>query len=263
MSSLGASALRARALPLPLPLVLPNKVTALSRGRRRVWVCARADLEDKQVERPWWKFIIREDTHAPLRPAPNEVANPEIHAPPLPPTSEQEDGNELTRITFSAGCFWCVQADVDDIKATKKSRVGYTGGAVEQPSYADVATDKTGHVEAVEVLVDSSFDEYLDIVLRDVVDTKDGRGQGANRGWRYRPCIFYHDDAQKVQAEAAVLRAGAGAERNVRVRPASTFYEAEAEHQNYYERNDPGEDEGMPTWMGAFMEDPIDDNPFR
>ena len=132
------------------------------------------------------------------------------------------------------------------------------------PTYSHVRTGQSGHVECVRVELDASLalDDFLDKFLDEMVDTRDGDGQGANRGFQYRPAIFFASDAQRDAANAAVARVDAA--HTVRVRPASEFHVAEDEHQKYYETRDLGTASGMPLWMGSILEDPLfDENALR
>jgi peptide methionine sulfoxide reductase msrA/msrB len=148
----------------------------------------------------------------------------------------------LQSATFAGGCFWCTEADFEEIPGVAEAVSGYTGGHVENPSYKDVCAGGTGHVEAVRVRFDPgvvSYRELLDIFWRHINPT-DAGGQFADRGSQYRPVIFYHDEEQKRIAEesrGALEKSGRfDAPIAVEIEPASTFYEAEENHQGYYKR---------------------------
>jgi peptide-methionine (S)-S-oxide reductase len=144
--------------------------------------------------------------------------------------------------TFAAGCFWGVEANFRKLDGVISTRVGYTGGHKQDPTYREVCTDRTGHAEAVEVAYDPakiSFAELLDAFwsLHDPT-TKDR--QGPDFGSQYRSAIFFHDDEQEKLAHESINEVDAsGVFRNkivTQVAPAVTFYPAEDYHQQYIEK---------------------------
>lgn len=143
---------------------------------------------------------------------------------------------------FAAGCFWCVEADFDKVAGVLDTTSGYTGGRTDNPSYDDVATETTGHVEAVRVTYDPakvSYKELLDYYWRHT-DITDGRGQFCDRGSSYAPVIFVADDEQRALAETGkreLEESKRFARVAVRIAPVFRFWPAEAEHQNYYKKN--------------------------
>ena len=107
------------------------------------------------------------------------------------------------KATFGAGCFWHVEDLLSKTKGVKSTKVGYTGGHLSNPTYEDVCTDKTGHVEAVEVEYDPdeiSYEELLDVFWNNHNPTTLNR-QGPDIGIQYRSAIFCHNDEQKEIAE--------------------------------------------------------------
>jgi len=151
--------------------------------------------------------------------------------------------DQLDKATFAAGCFWGVESLFRQVPGVVDAAVGYTGGQTTEPTYKDVCTGRTGHAEAVEVLFDParvSYDRLLDVFWTGHDPTTPNR-QGPDRGTQYRSGVFYHDDAQRVAAEASKERWN----RSGRVRgpivteitPASTFYRAEEYHQRYNEKH--------------------------
>jgi len=147
------------------------------------------------------------------------------------------------KATFAGGCFWCIEAAFDKTDGVVEAVSGYTGGTKENPTYEEVSTGKTGHLEAVQVTYDPSkvtYSDLLDIFWRQI-DPTDGGGQFADRGSQYRTAVFYHTDEQRRIAEESKL----ALERSGRfdrpvateIRPAVTFYKAEEYHQDYYEKN--------------------------
>jgi peptide methionine sulfoxide reductase msrA/msrB len=154
------------------------------------------------------------------------------------------EGKAMTRIaTFAGGCFWCVEADFEKVDGVVKVVSGYTGGLEENPSYKEVSSGKTGHLEAVQVHYDPytiTYQELVDFFWRHI-DPTDSGGQFADRGAQYRSAIFYHDEAQKRLAEAskeALDKSGRFDKPIVtEILPFNTFYEAEEYHQDYYKRH--------------------------
>jgi peptide-methionine (S)-S-oxide reductase len=144
------------------------------------------------------------------------------------------------RATFAAGCFWGVEAAFRRLPGVTGTRVGYTGGHTDDPSYYDVCSDTTGHAEAVEVEFDPeqvSYDELLAVFFANHDPTTPNR-QGPDVGSQYRSAIFFHSPEQ----EEAALKTKAAIQANLpmpvvtEVVPATTFHEAEDYHQQYFEK---------------------------
>ncbi len=128
---------------------------------------------------------------------------------------EQNMGNYI-KATFGAGCFWGVEASFRQIKGVISTRVGYTGGEKDNPTYKEVCTDTTGHAEAVEVTYDPekvSYAKLLEIFWTGHNPTQFNR-QGPDYGSQYRSVIFYHDDEQKLLAQKAKEELDASGEFN-------------------------------------------------
>ena len=148
----------------------------------------------------------------------------------------------MNKATFAAGCFWGVEAEFGRVDGVTATRVGYTGGTLENPTYRDVCSDRTGHAEAVEVTYDPdrvSYDDLLNVFWENHDPTQLNR-QGPDYGSQYRSAIFYHDPEQEAAARASKERL----ERSGKFRrpivteivPATTFYQAEDYHQQYLEK---------------------------
>jgi len=143
------------------------------------------------------------------------------------------------KATFAAGCFWHVQQCFSEIPGVKKTIAGYAGGTTENPSYEQVCSGKTGHVEAVELEYDEkkvSYDELLKIFFEMHNPTTKDR-QGVDYGSQYNSVIFYHDKEQKQKAEnykAKLIRDRIKAV--TRIVPAKKFYSAEEYHQDYFKK---------------------------
>jgi len=146
----------------------------------------------------------------------------------------------LQTATFAGGCFWCTESDFEKLPGVVKVISGYTGGTKENPTYAEVSSGKTGHVEAVQVYYDPTkitYEELLDYFWKHV-DPTDAGGQFVDRGAQYRSAIFYHDEEQKRLAEKSKEALGKSGKFNkpivTEILKFTKFYEAEDYHQDYY-----------------------------
>ena len=145
---------------------------------------------------------------------------------------------DLALATFAAGCFWCAEADFEKVPGVVRVISGYTGGHVDNPSYAEVSRGGTGHAEAVEVFYDPrrvSYESLLDRFWHDV-DPFVAHRQFCDVGDQYRPEIFVHTAAQRAAADASKRRMQQQFRDPVLVgiSPAGAFYPAESYHQDYY-----------------------------
>jgi peptide methionine sulfoxide reductase msrA/msrB len=145
--------------------------------------------------------------------------------------------------TFAGGCFWCVEADFEKVPGVVKVVSGYTGGQKDKPTYEEVSSGTTGHVEAIQVYYDPSriaYEELLEVFWRHI-DPTDAGGQFVDRGPQYRSAIFFQDDEQKKLAEKskeALSRSGKFTKPIVtEIVKFTRFYEAEDYHQDYYKKN--------------------------
>jgi peptide methionine sulfoxide reductase msrA/msrB len=153
------------------------------------------------------------------------------------------ENKDLKIATFAGGCFWCTEADFEKVPGVVKVISGYTGGQKENPTYEEVSSGKTGHLEAIQVFYDPSkvtFEELLNVLWRHI-DPTDPGGQFVDRGGQYRSAIFYHDEEQKRLAEKSKEELSQSAKFN---KPIATeilkftkFYNAEDYHQDYYKKN--------------------------
>ena len=144
------------------------------------------------------------------------------------------------RATFAAGCFWGVESAFRAIPGVTATRVGYTGGHTENPSYHDVCSGTTGHAEAVEVEFDPvqvSYDQLLDLFWHSHKPTQ-GNRQGLDFGSQYRSAVFFHSSEQEEAAVASRARAQTEHRKRIttEIAPAGEFYEAEDYHQQYFEK---------------------------
>ncbi|MFA7397187.1 MAG: peptide-methionine (S)-S-oxide reductase MsrA [Candidatus Bathyarchaeia archaeon] len=154
----------------------------------------------------------------------------------------QQSGKKgsLEVATVAAGCFWCTEAAFTIIRGVKRIETGYTGGVVPNPTYADVLTGQTGHVEAAQIFYDPkviSYREILEIFFAMHEPTSLNR-QGADVGTQYRSAIFYHDEQQKQTAITLIdeLNHEGIWERPIvtSIEPLKHFYKAETYHKDYY-----------------------------
>ena len=147
------------------------------------------------------------------------------------------------KTTFANGCFWCTEAVFTRIKGVQSVISGYSGGALENPSYDQVCTGTTGHAEAAQIEFDSeiiSFKKLLD-VFWDTHDPTTLNRQGNDVGTQYRSAIFYHNEEQKQIAEKSKKEL----EENhvyddpivTEIVPLTNFYPAEDYHKRYYDQN--------------------------
>jgi peptide-methionine (S)-S-oxide reductase len=146
-------------------------------------------------------------------------------------------------MTVGGGCFWCVEAVFERVRGVEDVVSGYAGGDTPNPSYREVCNGTTGHAEVVQVTYDPevvSYRDLLEIFFTTHNPTTRNR-QGADVGTQYRSIILYHDQEQKETAESVIEeleQEGVYDDPIVtEVEPLETFYEAEAKHQDYYERN--------------------------
>ncbi len=148
----------------------------------------------------------------------------------------------LQKATFGAGCFWGVEAAYRQVKGVVSTAVCYAGGALENPTYRDVCTDKTGHAEVVEVTYDPERVSYETLlkVFWDNHDPTQLNRQGPDIGTQYRSVIFFHTPEQQAAAIASreqLERSGRYKKAIVtQIAPAPTFYRAEEYHQQYLEK---------------------------
>jgi len=148
----------------------------------------------------------------------------------------------IERATFAAGCFWGVEAAFRQVEGVISTEVGYIGGAVENPTYEQVCTGRTGHAEAVAVEYDSSrvsYGELLKVFWENHDPTTLNR-QGPDIGAQYRSAIFFHTPEQEAAARASkeTLQQSGKYKRPVitEITAAPKFYRAEDYHQQYFEK---------------------------
>ncbi len=149
----------------------------------------------------------------------------------------------LETATFAGGCFWCMEAPFEKVDGVNQVISGYTGGYFKNPTYEQVSSGSTGHLEAIEVTYNPekvSYDMLLDVFWRQI-DPTDAGGSFVDRGKQYGSAIFYHNDEQKRIAEESKIKLEASGKYEkpvvTEIRKLDVFYPAEEYHQDYYKKN--------------------------
>src|SRR6185369_14113449 len=146
-------------------------------------------------------------------------------------------------VTLGGGCFWCLEAVFDELKGVTSAESGYAGGRVDNPSYEQVSSGRTGHAEVVQITFDPNV-VSLDTILKvyfTIHDPTTLNRQGNDVGEQYRSVAFYRNDAQKAAIEKAIRETTDSHEWSgtlvTQVVPFTQFYKAENYHQEYYKLN--------------------------
>ena len=158
--------------------------------------------------------------------------------------NNDNNNNKTTQTaTLANGCFWCTEAIFKRLRGVKSVLPGYSGGVVENPSYEEVCTGKTGHAESIQIEFDPTvipYEKILDVFWHTHDPTTLNR-QGNDVGTQYRSAIFYHDQKQKELAEKSKRDLEkAGVYKNpivTEITPFKNFYVAEDYHKDYYEKH--------------------------
>ena len=145
--------------------------------------------------------------------------------------------------TFGAGCFWCVEAVYQRLEGVLKVESGYEGGTIKNPTYREICTGQTGHAEVCRLTYDPAvvrFEDLLEVFWKTHDPTTLNR-QGSDVGTQYRSVVFYHNEEQKIAAEAYMQQLDAAGTFNAKIvteiSPTTTFYVAENYHQDYFNQN--------------------------
>ena len=151
--------------------------------------------------------------------------------------------NDMQLATFGGGCFWCLEAVIEQLRGVQKVESGYCGGQVTDPTYQQVCTGTTGHAEVIQVTFDPhqiSYREILEVFFA-MHDPTTLNRQGADAGTQYRSVIFHHDESQRQIADATIAELN---KTETWTRPivtqvfsVETFYPAESYHQGYFREN--------------------------
>lgn len=149
----------------------------------------------------------------------------------------------MEKATFAGGCFWCMVTPFEELPGIGGIVSGYTGGTKENPTYEEVKSGATGHIEVVQITFDPAlfpYERLLELYWQQI-DPTDAEGQFHDRGTQYKTAIFYHNERQRELAEQSKreLEASGRFDKPIvtEIRPAETFYPAEAYHQDYHKKN--------------------------
>ncbi len=155
----------------------------------------------------------------------------------------ESDDKNIQLATFAGGCFWCMEPPFDKLDGVLSTTSGYTGGHTEKPTYKQVSSGKTGHIEVVQIEYDAnkiSFSDLLKVYWKNIDPTRSD-GQFCDRGEQYRPAIFYHNPEQKnlaLESNRMLMDNKPFPDMlKVEILKAATFYPAEEYHQDYYLKN--------------------------
>jgi peptide-methionine (S)-S-oxide reductase len=161
-------------------------------------------------------------------------------ARPVPP-SEPPFAGPTEQATLGGGCFWCVEAALEQLRGVKSVENGYAGGKKARPTYEEVCAGGTGHAEVVRVTFDPTTIAYRDLLRAFFVvhdpTTKDR--QGNDVGAQYRSIVLTHSEAQAATAKAvmAELAPSFGRPLTTEVVPAGAYWRAEEYHQDYFAKH--------------------------
>ncbi|MGB0778353.1 MAG: peptide-methionine (S)-S-oxide reductase MsrA [Flavobacteriaceae bacterium] len=158
-------------------------------------------------------------------------------------SSAGKNQKNLKEATFGNGCFWCTEAIFQRLEGVEVVRSGFSGGHIKNPAYREVVSGRTGHAEVIELTYDAdkiSFVELLEVFFATHDPTTLNR-QGYDVGTQYRSAVFYHDEQQKLEAEAMIQALTLAEVFDdpivTEVTEFDAFYEADDYHQNYYNDN--------------------------
>ena len=168
---------------------------------------------------------------------------PLSHADANPQTAATDKPENLSVATFAGGCFWCVEAGFEKLPGVHEVISGFSGGHVANPSYEDVSSGTTGHIESVQVYFDPKVISYKQIleIFFTIHDPTSLNRQGADVGTQYRSSIFYNSPQQKETAQKLIEEL---AKEEIwstpivtEVVPLKIFYNAETYHKDYYKKH--------------------------
>ena len=148
---------------------------------------------------------------------------------------------KINTIYLAGGCFWCVEEVYEEIEGVVNVQSGYSGGHVENPTYREVVSGNTGHIEAVEIVFDSDI-VSLDTLVKSFflnIDPFDSNGQFCDKGYSYKSAIFSNDQEFINKVNLYISKIEKNHDQNVEtlILPFKNFYLAEDYHQDYYKKN--------------------------
>ena len=148
---------------------------------------------------------------------------------------------KINTIYLAGGCFWCVEEVYEEIEGVVNVQSGYSGGHVENPTYREVVSGNTGHIEAVEIVFDSDI-VSLDTLVKSFflnIDPFDNNGQFCDKGYSYKSAIFSNDQEFINKVNLYISKIEKNHDQNVEtlILPFKNFYLAEDYHQDYYKKN--------------------------
>ncbi len=152
-----------------------------------------------------------------------------------------KNNNQLETVTLGGGCFWCIEAILDELEGITDVESGYAGGDIQNPTYQDVSSGNSGHAEVVQARFDPQVISYADI-LRIFMATHNPTSlnrQGADVGTQYRSVILYQNEAQQKTAKEIIEEMQSYYDKPIvtEISPLTKFYKAEQSHQDYYRNN--------------------------
>ncbi len=171
------------------------------------------------------------------------VACERMDAQNMATSDNQSTKSTMGIATFAGGCFWCTEADFDKLPGVISTTSGYIAGTVTNPTYKQVSSGTTGHIEAVQVRFDPAKTNFARLLAAywPTIDPLTLNRQFCDGGPQYRSAIFYHNSDQKKKTEASKAELVASSRFSqpivTEILPATTFYPAEEYHQNYYIKN--------------------------
>ena len=148
---------------------------------------------------------------------------------------------KINTIYLAGGCFWCVEEVYEEIEGVINVQSGYSGGHVENPTYREVVSGNTGHIEAVKIVYDSDI-VNLDTLVKSFflnIDPFDNNGQFCDKGYSYKSAIFSNDQEFINKVNLYISKIEKNHDQNVEtlILPFKNFYLAEDYHQDYYKKN--------------------------
>ncbi len=139
--------------------------------------------------------------------------------------------------TFGAGCFWHVEEEFRKLNGVINTTVGYSGGSTKNPTYQEVCTGKTNHVEVCQIEFNPKIISYEKLLEKfwEIHNPTELNRQGPDVGSQYRSVIFYHNESQKELAEKSKKEQQEGYKKEIvtEITKAKEFYKAEEYHQKY------------------------------